>query len=656
MTEKDLKKTPVLDSFGTDLTKLAKEGKLDPVIGRDKEIKRLGQILSRRKKNSAILVGYEGSGKTSLVHGLAQKIVIEACSPLLINKRIIELDISAIVAGTKYRGQFEERFKSIMKEIEDNPNIVLFIDEVHTIIGAGSASGSGDASNMIKPALSNRKMQLIGVTTLDEYQKTIEKDRALNRRFQKIVLNPPSYEDTILILNQIKHQYENHHSVHYSNEIIENIVKLAERYLSNQQFPDKAIDIMDEVGAFVRGNSLTLQLPEEIIDLENKLVQLQLEKVAIVKQQKYEEAAIYRDKERIMVEELREIKESWLKKVKEELIIITEEDVATIVSAMSGVPVNKLTSEENVNLLLLEDLINSNVIGQKKAVYATVKELQKGRLGIKDPTKSQVFLYVGPTGVGKSQLAKAIAKYHFNDSGALIRVNMNEYSEKHSASRLTGSPPGFVGYEEGGELTNKVKNKPYAVVLLDEFEKAHPDVINVFLQVWDEGFLTDSQGFKVDFRNIIFILTSNVGTKQIIQFGKGIGYNKSSTIETVESENIILKELEKQFLAEVLNRIDDIIIFNNLTKDDLYKIIEINLIDLKNRLAKHFQFTLTDSVKDLLIKDGYDEKYGARPLKRSISKLIENKLIDTMLKGVKPGSIVQADVVEGEIDFTITTI
>ncbi len=651
MTEKDVRKTPVLDSFGTDLTKLAKEGKLDPVIGRDKEIKRVGQILSRRKKNNIIIIGFPGIGKTALAHGLAQKIVKQDCSPLLHNKRIVEVDLGALVAGTKYRGQFEERVKAIMNEVEGNPDVILMMDEVHQLIGAGSASGSGDASNLIKPALSSGKMQLIGVTTQDEYQKTIEKDGALNRRFQKIILEPPTAEETVEILNQVKSQYEEHHSVSYSQDTIEYMVKLAERYLADKQFPDKAIDIMDEVGSYVRGERMGLQPPAEIVEKEQLLEQIKAEKTAIVKQQRYEEAAEYRDKERSIIEELRSLKDNWLKSIKEDLVAVHESDVAVIVSAMSGVPVTKVNASENEDLSTLEPRINARVIGQNKAVYAAVKEIQKGRLGIKDPEKPSVLMFLGTTGVGKTELANAIAKEHFDDENALITVNMNEYGEKFSASRIAGAPPGYVGHEDGGELTKKVKMKPYSVILLDEIEKAHPDVWHIFLDVWDKGFLTDSQGFRVDFRNTIFILTSNIGTEKLTKFGKGIGYNKTAIMAADEAENLLLKEVEKGVKAELLNRIDDIIVFNMLDKDSLYKIIDIYLKALQERMTQYFDFTVKDSVKDLIIKHGYNEAYGARPLRRAITKLVENTLVDVILKGVKKGKTVVADVENDKIVY-----
>lgn len=653
--KENLKRTPLLENHGRDLTKEAREGLLDPVIGRDKEIKRVGQILSRRKKNNAILIGAPGVGKSAIPEGLAQRIVNQNCSPLLFDKRIILLDIASIVAGTKYRGQFEERMKTIMTEAKDNKDIILFIDEIHTIIGAGASSGSGDASNMIKPALANGELQVVGVTTLDEYQKTIEKDGALDRRFQKVIINQTTPDETEEILNQIKGQYEKHHIVIYSNLIIKQIVQLADRYLANKNFPDKAIDIMDETGSYVRGVSMGLKLPVEIIDMENEVNELQLQKKEKIKAQLYEEAGVIRDKEAQLVQKISECRNEWLNKIKSDIIEIKYEDIATIVSAMSGIPLNKLTTNENEQLSKLDTLISTKrVIGQEKAVKRTVKELQKLRLGIKDPNKPTVFLYLGTTGVGKTELAKAVAEFFFCDKEALVRINMNEYGDSFSKSRIGGAPPGYTGYDEGGELTNQIKNKPYCVVLMDEIEKAHEDVWNIFLQVWDEGFMKDSQGYLVDFRNVIFILTSNIGTDKLAQFGKGIGYSKSTVIEEIDTNNIMLKELEKKMKFELLNRIDDIIVFNSLGKKDLYDIIELQISSLKKRLSEHFELIIPDEVKDLLIEDGYDERFGARPLKRSIAKLIENSLVDLILQGIETNSVLTAKVENKQVAYTIT--
>lgn len=656
MTEKEnnVKKTPALDSYGIDITKLAKEGKLEPVIGREKEIKRMAQILSRKKKNNPILLGYAGVGKTAIVHGLAQMINDENISPLLHGKKIIEIDLASMIAGTKYRGQFEERLKSLMNELEQNPNIIVFMDEIHTIIGAGAASGSIDTSNIIKPALANGKMQMIGATTFDEYRTSIGKDAAMERRFQKVTANAPSVEETIEILKQIKGGYEKYHWVEYSDDVLVQLVRLADRYIVDKQFPDKAIDILDEVGSKVR-SELLFTKPEEIINLENTIKAVFIEKTASVKLQEYEDAANLRDKERNLLEELELKKEEWLKSSKEKKAIITIDQIGAVVSEMSGVPVTKVTSSENEKLLNLDKELNLRVIGQEKATDAITKSIRKSRLGIRKLGKPGVLLFLGSSGLGKTLCAKVLADVLNGDSSSLIRVNMNEFGEKESGQRLIGAPPGYIGFDEGGELTKKVKNKPYAIVLLDEIEKAHKDVMNIFIQAFDEGFLTDSQGVVVDFRNVIFILTSNIGTQRLREFGGGIGFGVSQTVSNLDGEKILLKALAKEIKSEILNRINTIVVFNILSKENLYKIIDLNIFDLTARVLElGFRFEIDDSVKDLIIKEGYDDKYGARAIERSIEKLVEDTLTELILHGVNQNALIQGHVVNGSVEYNIT--
>lgn len=641
-----IKKTPYLDAYGIDLTKRAREGKIDPVIGRDKEIKRLNQILSRRSKKNGIVVGAPGTGKSAIVYGLAQRIVDQKVSPLLLDKKIIELDMAAMIAGTKYRGQFEERLKGVMNEvIGANNTIILFIDEMHTVIGAGSSSGSGaDASNILKPALARGDIQVIGATTLTEYQQNIEKDGAFARRFQKVMVEQSTPEETIQILELLKSKYEEHHNVTYSTEIINTIVKLTHRYITDRQFPDKAIDVLDEVGAATHTESLPI--PDDIIELENEIQSVRTEKELAVKVTDYLLAADLRDKEKAILIKLTTKKDAWLGSTKVTLTKeITEDEVASVVSLMSNVPVNKVNTDENDALLNLDKKLNKVVVGQSKAIETLTKGVKKLRLGIKKTNKPGVFLLLGPTGTGKSLIAKELAKILFGNDTSVVRVNMNEYSEKDSVSKLIGTSPGYIGYEEGGKLTNAIKNKPYCVLLLDEIEKAHPDTFDVFLQMFDEGQLTDGQGVTVDFRNTIIIMTSNIGTKHLKDFGKGIGFNNNSVIESAEAETILLKQVEKTLKPEVLNRIDSIVVFNNLTKENLYEIIDIYIEDLNTRLKEHgHTLKVSDKVKDLIIEKGYDEKYGARVIERAISTLLEDDLTELLLNGLNPGSAVKADV------------
>jgi len=651
MSEKETRNQTLLEKFGTDYTQLAKEGKTDIVIGREEEIKRLGQILSRRKKNNVILTGDPGVGKTALLVGLAQKIANQEVSPLLQNKILIEIDLTALIAGTKYRGQFEERIKAVMVEVEKNPNIILFLDEIHTIIGSGSASGSLDVANIIKPALASGKLQLIGATTSDEYDKTIGKDGALERRFQKILINETSLEETTQILLNTKIYCEEHHSVVYSEEVLRYIVKLADRYVSNKQFPDKAIDIMDEAGSLVHIENIK---PSELIkDLEERLKAVVTEKHLSVKSQKYEHAGKLRDEERGLLKMIEEESVKWKESLKLKVVDVTKEHVASVVSSMTGIPVSKIGLEENKRLLQLPEILNKAVIGQSKAIDLVSKAIKKSRLGIRKNNKPCSLLFLGSSGVGKTLLAKELSKYLFDEEQSLIRVNMNEYTDKFSSSRLIGATPGYVGYEEGGELTKKISKRPYSIILLDEIEKAHPDVMDIFLQVLDEGQLTDAQGKVINFRNTIIVMTSNIGTKKLKDFGAGIGYAKS-VIDDLEVENILKKELEKMLKPEVLNRIDNIVVFNELKKEHFYEIIDLYIVDLTIRIAElGYKFSIDDDVKDFLIKD-QDSKYGARVIERSISNLIEDSLTELILNGVKEGSIIKAIVKDNKIDFKIT--
>ena len=627
-------KTPVLDNFGRDLTAFAVQGKLDPVIGREKEIERVSQILSRRKKNNPLLIGEPGVGKSAIAEGLALRIIEKKVSRILYNKRVVTLDLASIVAGTKYRGQFEERMKAVMNEIEKNDNIILFIDEIHTIVGAGGATGSLDASNMFKPALARGEIQCIGATTLDEYRQYIEKDGALERRFQKIIVQPTNIEETIEILKNIKEKYESHHNVNFTDDAIEACVKLTDRYVSDRFLPDKAIDAMDEAGS--RVHITNMDVPKNIVELETSLENVRDNKNTVVKKQKYEEAAKLRDDEKRIEKELFLAQEKWQEDLKLHRETVTENDISEVVSMITGIPVNKIAKAELNQLSNLNKKISGKVIGQQEAVNKVVKAIQRNRAGIKDPNKPiGSFIFLGQTGVGKTQLAKVLSSELFNGNDSLIRIDMSEYMEKFAISRLIGAPPGYVGYEEGGQLTEKVRRKPYCVILLDEVEKAHPDIFNMLLQVLDEGTLTDSLGRKVDFKNTVIIMTSNLGARKVKDFGNGVGFGTEAVISQ-ESKNIratIEKSLKKAFSPEFLNRVDEIVIFNSLEKDDLKKIINIELQTLISR-TKDLGYNIKISTKALnfLCEKGFDKKYGARPLKRSIQKYVEDLLAEEIIK------------------------
>ncbi len=632
-------KTPVLDNFGRDLTKLAMEDKLDPVIGREKEIERVAQVLSRRKKNNPVLIGEPGVGKTAIAEGLALRIVHRKVPRILQEKRVVTLDIAGLVAGTKYRGQFEERMKALMSELEKADDVILFIDELHTIVGAGSASGSLDASNMFKPALARGDIQCIGATTLDEYRKYIETDGALDRRFQKVMVDPPTVEETIQILQSIKFKYEEHHHVRYSDAAILACVRLSDRYITDRHFPDKAIDVMDEAGSRVHMGNFSVS--EEIVQIEEELEKVKQQKILVVKQQDYEEAARLRDKERTLQIELENAKLEWENKTKDVVYDVTEDDIGTVVSMMTGIPVTRVVQAESEKLMKMEDFLSSKIIGQDEAVKKLTKAIRRARAGLKNPNRPiGSFIFLGPTGVGKTELAKVLAKYLFDSEDALVRIDMSEYMEKFSVSRLVGAPPGYVGYEEGGQLTEKVRRKPYSVVLLDEIEKAHPDVFNILLQVLDDGVLTDSLGRKVDFKNTIIIMTSNVGTKEIKTTGTfGFGSdNETSKYETLK--NTVQDAMKRLFNPEFLNRVDDTIVFRNLDKNDIKKIIKIELNDLiKNIRESKMDLMLDESAENFLAEKGFDEKFGARPLKRAIQKYVEDPLAEEILLGTfKEGS------------------
>jgi len=633
-------KTPVLDNFGRDLTKLAAENKLDPVVGREKEIERLSQVLARRKKNNPVLIGEPGVGKTAIVEGLALRIVQKKVSRVLLDKRIVQLDLAALVAGTKYRGQFEERMKALLTELEKARHVIVFIDELHTIVGAGGASGSLDASNMFKPALARGEIQVIGATTLDEYRQYIEKDGALERRFQKILVEPPTPEETLIILKNIKDNYEAHHNVAYTDEALEACVKLAERYITDRMFPDKAIDVLDESGS--RVHLANIDVPQEITNLEKKIQEIKKQKTEVVRQQNFEEAARLRDLEKRYQLDLEIALADWEKALAKKSFPVYESDIADVVSMMTGIPMNRIAQSEKNKLLNLEEELRKMVVGQDDAIEALAKAIRRARSGLKD-TKRPIgsFMFLGPTGVGKTELAKALARVMFDTEDALIRIDMSEYMEKFSVSRLVGAPPGYVGYEEGGQLTEKVRRKPYSIVLLDEIEKAHPDVFNILLQVFDDGILTDGLGRKVDFKNTIIIMTSNVGTRDIKHGGK-IGFNPPSEASEFENMKSTIEESVKRlFNPEFINRIDDMIIFHKLTKDSIYKIIDIQLSDMLKRLsANHQRLVLTDEAKSFLVEKGFDEKYGARPLKRALQKYVEDELADAIIRGAFPSGYV----------------
>lgn len=624
--------TPVLDNFGTDMTKAAEEGKLDPVVGRVKEIERLAQILSRRKKNNPILIGEPGVGKSAIVEGLALRIVEKKVSRILFDKRVIALDMTAVVAGTKYRGQFEERIRSILNELKKNPNIILFIDEIHTIVGAGSAAGSMDAANMLKPALARGEIQCIGATTLDEYRQNIEKDGALERRFQKVIVEPTTAEETLQVLKNIKDKYEDHHNVNYTDAALEACVKLTDRYITDRNFPDKAIDALDEAGSRVHLTNITA--PKEIEEQEKLIDEMKSLKNEAVRLQNFELAASYRDKEKEYTNQLDTLKEEWEKSLKENRETVDDEQIAEVVSMMSGVPVQRMAQAEGMKLLGMKDDLLSKVIGQDKAIATLVKAIQRSRVGLKDPNKPiGTFMFLGPTGVGKTHLAKELAKLMFGSADALIRIDMSEYMEKFTVSRLVGAPPGYVGYEEGGQLTEKVRRKPYSIVLLDEIEKAHPDVFNILLQVMDEGRLTDSYGRTVDFKNTIVIMTSNIGTRQLKEFGKGIGFAAQVRTDDKEySRSVITKALNKSFAPEFINRLDEIITFDQLDLDALTRIIDIELKGLYSRVENiGYKLVIDEDAKKFVATKGYDVQFGARPLKRAIQNNLEDGISELIL-------------------------
>lgn len=636
-------KTPILDNFSKDITVSAEEGKIDPVIGRDDEIQRVAQILSRRKKNNPVLIGDPGVGKTSIIEGLALKIKEGKAPRTLIGKRIVSLDLSSLVAGTKYRGQFEERMKSILDELVGNRDVILFIDELHTIVGAGNSSGSLDASNIFKPAMARGDLQIIGATTLDEFRENIEKDGALTRRFQQVMVNPTSPEDTITILNNIKGKYEDYHKVEYSKEAIEECVKLAERYITDREFPDKAIDILDEAGARAQ---VVVKPPKEIVELEKKIGELKEKKLTVVKTQEFEKAALLRDQERILNEDLEKTKKLWEVQLNHKRSLVDESSITEVVSMMTGIPLKKVSTKEGLRLLDMEKELGDKVIGQNEAVEKIAKALRRNRVGIKNPKRPiGSFIFLGPTGVGKTYLAKLLAEYMFDSEDSLIRIDMSEYMEKHAISRLVGAPPGYVGHEDGGQLTEKVRRKPYSVILFDEIEKAHPDTFNILLQMLDDGQMTDGLGRKINFKNCLIIMTSNIGVRHLEDFGTGIGFstqNKSVVVEE-EKKSIIDKELKKKFAPEFINRLDDIIIFNSLKQEDIHKIVEIELKKLEKRVKEiGYVLKINSSVKEYLGKEGYDEKFGARPLNRAIQKFIEDPVSEEILRNeVKENDVIK---------------
>ena len=649
-------KTPVLDNFGRDLTKLAEEGKLDPIVGREREIERVAQVLSRRKKNNPVLIGEPGVGKTAIAEGLAMRIISRKVSRVLYDKRIVTLDLAALVAGTKYRGQFEERMKAVMNELEKSPDVILFIDELHTIVGAGGASGSLDASNMFKPALARGEIQCIGATTLDEYRQYIEKDGALDRRFQKIMVDPSTPEETVEILGNIKDKYEEHHNVLYSDEAIDLAVKLADRYITDRFLPDKAIDVMDEAGARVHLSNI--KVPPEIVKLEEQIEDVREEKNRVVKSQRFEEAARLRDKEKKIQEELEEAKTAWERKAETEVHDVTEQNISEVVAMMTGIPVDKISEPETKKLLNMEEALKGRVIGQDEPIQKLSRAIRRTRAGLKDPKRPiGSFIFLGPTGVGKTELAKVLTEYLFESQDSLIRVDMSEYMEKFSVSRLVGAPPGYVGYEEGGQLTEKVRRKPYSVVLLDEIEKAHPDVFNILLQVLDDGILTDGLGRRVDFRNTIIIMTSNIGARDIKNLGKGIGFAQSDvTMNYSTMKSTVEDALKRVFNPEFLNRIDDVIVFHPLEKDHIFEIIDIMVAELLQRANDlGIDVSLTPSAKEFLADKGYDPQFGARPLRRAIQKYIEDPMAESILgSDLSEGDTITMtydDEKEGELTF-----
>ena len=649
-------KTPVLDNFGRDLTKLAEDNKLDPVVGREKEIERVSQILSRRKKNNPLLIGEPGVGKSAIAEGLALRIINKKVSRILYGKRVVTLDLASLVAGTKYRGQFEERMKAVMNELEKNDDIILFIDEIHTIVGAGGATGSLDASNMFKPALARGEIQCIGATTLDEYRQYIEKDGALERRFQKVMVEPTTVEETIEILMNIKGKYEDHHNVHYTDDAIMACVKLTNRYMTDRFLPDKAIDALDEAGS--RVHIVNMDVPKQILELEQQLEDVRELKNSVVKKQKYEEAAKLRDDEKRLEKDLASAQEQWEEESKLNRETVSEDNVADVVSMMSGIPVNRIAQTESNKLAELPNLIKDYVIGQDEAVAKVAKAIQRNRAGLKDPNKPiGSFIFLGQTGVGKTQLAKVLARELFDSEDALIRIDMSEYMEKFAISRLVGAPPGYVGYEEGGQLTEKVRRKPYSVVLLDEVEKAHPDVFNMLLQVLDDGFITDSLGRKIDFRNTIIIMTSNIGARQLKDFGQGVGFGTAAKKAQADDhqKSVIENALKKAFAPEFLNRIDDVIVFNPLEREDIHKIIGIELDRLFKRIKDiGYDLNLSDEAKDYIADKGFDKQYGARPLKRAIQKYIEDALAEEIVNSnLNEGDSIYMDFDKKKEELTI---
>lgn len=644
-------KTPVLDNFGRDLTKLAVEGRLDPIVGREKEIERVCQVLSRRKKNNPILIGEPGVGKSAIAEGLAIKIVERKVSRILFGKRIVGLDLASLVAGTKYRGQFEERMKAVMNELEKSPDVILFIDEIHTIIGAGGASGSLDAANMFKPALARGEIQCIGATTLDEHRQHIEKDGALERRFQKVIVEPTSIDETIQILNNAKGRYEDHHNVNFTPEAIEACVKLTARYITDRHLPDKAIDALDEAGSRVHISNINV--PQEILDIEKGIDDVKERKNQVVKSQKYEEAAKLRDEERQLSERLEVAKNAWEEEMKGHRETVTEDDVADVVAMVTGIPTKRIAQKEGGRLAQMGNELAGKVIGQQGAIDKVVKAIQRNRAGLKDPNKPiGSFIFLGPTGVGKTQLAKELAKFMFDNEEALIRIDMSEYMEKFAVSRLIGAPPGYVGYEEGGQLTEKVRRKPYSIVLLDEIEKAHPDVFNLLLQALDDGHLTDSLGRIIDFRNTVIIMTSNIGTRKLKEFGTGVGFQTSAKVDAADqyAKGVITGALKKSFAPEFLNRIDDVVLFDSLKKEDIFQIIDLELAKLFIRVNDlGYKIKLSESAKSFVAEKGYDSEYGARPLKRAIQKLIEDPLAEEIINSnVNEGDSINIDFEEGK--------
>ena len=647
-------KTPVLDNFGTDLTKLAEDDKLDPIVGREKEIERVSQILSRRKKNNPILIGEPGVGKSAIAEGLALRIVQRKVSRVLFDKRVVTLDLASLVAGTKYRGQFEERMKAVMNELEKSPNVILFIDEIHTLVGAGGASGSLDASNMFKPALARGEIQCIGATTLDEYRQYIEKDGALERRFQKVIIEPTTVEETLQILQNIKGKYEDHHNVTFTDAALAACVNLTDRYVSDRHLPDKAIDALDEAGS--RVHITNIKVPKKIIEIEKKIEDIKEEKNKVVRSQRYEEAAKLRDTERQLIEQLDEEKVKWEEQTRTQREAVTEDNVAEVVAMMTGVPTQRIAQNESSRLISMDDELKDSVVGQDDAIKKITKAIRRNRAGLKDPNKPiGTFIFLGPTGVGKTQLAKVLARYLFDKDDALIRIDMSEYMEKFAVSRLIGAPPGYVGYEEGGQLTEKVRRKPYSVILLDEIEKAHPDVFNLLLQVLDEGQITDSLGRKIDFRNSIIIMTSNIGSRQLKDFGLGVGFNTTAKEQQADdyAKGVIEKALKNAFAPEFLNRIDDVVLFNNLKKDDIHQIIDIELASLYKRVkSMGYSLTLSNEAKIFIAEKGFDEKYGARPLKRAIQKHLEDAMAEEIIKA----SIDEGDELHAELNKEKTEI